>query len=126
MPKFRGSCHCARVSFEVDATPSELVDCNCSLCQRKGALYVELGETHSFRLLSGEGDLSTYRFNTNTATHYFCRHCGVHPFHHSRFDPENWSINARCLEGFDLSSLPRTTFDGKNWEQAARAEGWRE
>jgi hypothetical protein len=125
MPTFEGSCHCGRVTFVVDASPSELTDCNCSLCHRKGAVYLEISEVEGLRILSGEAELSVYQFNTHTAKHYFCRVCGVHPFHRSRFSPELFSVNARCLEAFDLSALPRTTFDGVNWERAARAEGWR-
>jgi hypothetical protein len=125
MPTFRGSCHCGRVTFEVEASPSELSECNCSLCRRKGAVYLKISEVDSLRILSGESELSVYRFNTNTAKHYFCRICGVHPFHRSRFAPERWSVNARCLDDFDVSAYPRTTFDGQNWERSARAEGWR-
>ncbi len=109
----------------MDASPSELSDCNCSLCHRKGAIYLKISEVNSVRVLSGESDLAVYEFNTNTAKHYFCRSCGVHPFHRPRFAPERWSVNARCLEEFDLSAYPRTTFDGQNWERSARAEGWR-
>ena len=126
MATLRGSCHCRRVTFEVDANPSALTDCNCSLCRRKGSIYLLIGEIQALRILSGEDHLASYRFHTGTAEHLFCRTCGVHPFHHPRFAPGRWSVNARCLEDFDLSRFPLTTFDGVNWEQSARAEGWEE
>jgi hypothetical protein len=125
MPIFKGSCHCGRVTFEVDATPSALSECNCSLCHRKGSVYLKASEVRSLQILSGESELSVYQFNTNTARHYFCRVCGIHPFHRPRLAPERWSVNSRCLENFDLSAYPRRTFDGQNWERSARAEGWR-
>jgi hypothetical protein len=125
MPTFKGSCHCGRVRFEVDANPAELSDCGCSLCHRNGAIYLEISEGDSLRILSAESELGLYQFNTQTAKHYFCRVCGIHPFHRPRFAPESWGVNARCLEDFDLSRYPRTTFDGLNWEDSARAEGWR-
>ena len=74
--------------------------------------------------MSGESELTTYRFNTKTAMHYFCRHCGVHTFHRPRVDPTRWSVNARCLTDFEIASLPITHFDGHNWEATARREGW--
>jgi hypothetical protein len=124
MTRFDGSCHCSRVTFEVLASPSHLVTCNCSICAAKGAVYLPVGEVSSVNIIAGESDLSAYRFNTLTATHFFCRHCGIHTFHRPRIDPSRWSVNARCLKDFDLTSLPVTGFEGRQWEVAARAEGW--
>jgi hypothetical protein len=32
-------------------------------------------------------------------------------------------VNARCLEGVDVTALPTTSFDGRDWEAAfARRE----
>ncbi len=123
MQSYRGSCHCGRVRFEVDAeTPPALVECNCSMCARKGARYLPSWSVRSLRIVAGEGELSKYQFNTRTATHLFCRHCGIHPFHRPRIDPTGWSVNARCLEGFELEAWPTEKFDGQNWERAVAAE----
>jgi hypothetical protein len=119
MATYRGSCHCGRVTFEVDADLSALTECNCSLCRRKGALYIPVRSIERVRIVTGESELSLYQFNTGAAKHYFCRHCGIHPFHRPRIAPEGWSVNARCLEDVDLDPLPRRHFDGQNWEQAA-------
>lgn len=124
MRTYHGSCHCGRVQFEVDARPTRLSRCNCSVCTKKGALFIPVSEIDALRITAGETELTAYRFNTKTATHYFCRHCGVHPFHRPRIAPARWSANARCLTDLDLGSLPITEFDGKNWEATARAEGW--
>jgi hypothetical protein len=72
-----------------------------------------------FKLLCGEGELTTYRFNTGTAQHTFCRHCGIHAFYVPRSDPDQISVNARCLDDIDVSVLkPSRFFDGRNWEAA--------
>jgi hypothetical protein len=34
-----GSCHCGAVQFELTESPETLVDCNCSICRRIGALW---------------------------------------------------------------------------------------
>ena len=125
MSTFRGSCHCGRVTFEVDATPTRLSECTCSMCSAKGAVYLPALEVEDVRILTGEAELTAYRFHTNTATHLFCRHCGIHPFHRPRMDPSRWSVNARCLVDFDLDSLPRMRFDGRHWTAAAKEHGWR-
>jgi hypothetical protein len=117
---YQGSCHCRRVTFEVRANLDHVVDCNCSACRRKGALWHGASDSN-LRILTGEADLVLYEFNTKTAKHYFCGHCGVHPFIRPRLAPSQWAVNVRCLDGVDLSSTEVRPFDGANWEVAAKA-----
>ena len=115
-----GSCHCGRVSFEVDTQLDHVVECSCSLCRRLGALWHGASDAN-LRITGGEADLTLYQFNTMTAKHYTCRHCGVHPFSRPRLDPNRWVVNVRCIDGVDVSALPLLRFDGANWEAAAAA-----
>ena len=94
--------------------------CNCSICRRVGALWHGASDG-SLRITAGEDELTLYQFNTMTAKHYFCRHCGVHPLTRPRLDPSRWAVNVRCIEGADVSKLPVQQFDGENWEQSAAA-----
>ena len=120
MATYQGSCHCGRVTFEVTGDIKALYECNCSICRRKGALYVSALASDQVRILGGESELTVYQFGTGAASHQFCRHCGIHPFHHPRIRPDGWSVNARCLENFDqLRALPVRQFDGQNFEDAA-------
>lgn len=102
---YKGSCHCGRVTFELDARLDYVMQCSCSLCRRVGALWH--GASESSVRIAGETELTLYQFYTRTAKHYHCRHCGVH--------------NVRCIDAVDPSSLPVRHFDGANWEQAAKA-----
>jgi hypothetical protein len=71
-----------------------------------------------FELLSGEDELTTYRFNTGVAAHHFCRTCGIHSFYVPRSDPDKIDVNVRCLDGVDLAAIATTAFDGRHWEEA--------
>jgi hypothetical protein len=55
-------------------------ECNCSICTKKGFLHLIVPPEH-FELLRGQGELTTYEFNTGTAKHTFCRHRGIHAFY---------------------------------------------
>jgi hypothetical protein len=114
---WQGGCHCGAVRFEVTADISELTDCNCSVCTKKGFLHL-IVEPAQFRLIQGEGALTTYRFNTGVARHQFCATCGIHPFYTPRSHPDEVDVNARCLEGLDLAGVKIMPFDGQNWEAA--------
>jgi hypothetical protein len=96
---------------------SHVTECNCSICTKKGFLHLIVPRDR-FELLSGESELTTYRFNTGVAQHHFCRTCGVHSFYVPRSDPDKIDVNVRCLEGVDLASLRIIPFDGRNWEHA--------
>ena len=67
-----------------------------------------------FEMLTTLDDMSLYTFNKNIAKHYFCRKCGVHPFHRPRSYPELWAVNIRCLEGIDLDDIqPKQVYGSK-------------
>jgi hypothetical protein len=122
MQTYQGSCHCGRVRFRVAAELTERHECNCSICTKKGFVHL-IVPPEQFELLSGRDDLTTYQFNTRTAQHTFCRHCGIHSFYVPRSDPDKIDVNLRCLDGVDLDALPVTRFDGKNWEEAMQRRG---
>jgi hypothetical protein len=128
MPTYVGGCHCGRIRFEVDGDLRRLSTCNCSICAKTGYLHWTV-EPAQVRLLSAPGAWTTYRFLTGKAENRFCPTCGVSPFRIPRSDPDKITVNARCLEGVDLSAVPVEGFDGRNWEASMRAErgpAWKE
>jgi hypothetical protein len=118
---YEGGCHCGRVRFRVRADLATIGECNCSVCTKKGILHLGAAR-EDFELLSGEDALQTYQFNTGTARHIFCRHCGIHSFGVPRLHPDRITVNARCLDNVEPADLkPSRFFDGRNWEAAAQA-----
>jgi hypothetical protein len=123
--RYEGGCHCGRVRFIVEGDLATSVVCDCSICSKKGFIHL-IVPPEDFQLVSGGDDLSTYEFNTRTAKHHFCRHCGMHPFYVPRSDPDKFDVNVRCLDGVDLNDLALSAFNGKNWEQAISGKvSWR-
>ena len=112
----RGGCHCGAVAFEVDA-PARLrvSDCNCSICRMSAYLHLIVPRAR-FRLLKGADALTEYRFNTGTARHLFCRHCGVKSFYVPRSNPDGYSVNARCLDAATIEALDVEAFDDDDRE----------
>jgi hypothetical protein len=120
-----GSCHCGAVRFRVTADLDGVTECNCSVCTKKGFLHL-IVPPERFELMSGRDALTTYRFNTGTAQHTFCKVCGVHPFYVPRSDPDKIDVNVRCLDGIDLAAISVKPFDGRNWEAAIERDvPWR-
>jgi hypothetical protein len=112
---FTGGCHCGRVRFRVQTEVLEALDCNCSMCAKKGFLHL-IVTRDAFELLSGENDLTSYAFNTGIAKHTFCRHCGIHAFYTPRSHPDGVDVNVRCLDDDASARFTITPFDGREWE----------
>jgi hypothetical protein len=111
---YKGSCHCGAVAYEAEGDLKQVMECNCSICSRKGSLLWFIPRD-KFRLLTPEDKLTTYTFNKHVINHRFCAPCGIHPFAEGT-DPKGnrmAAINARCLEGIDLASLEVKHFDGR-------------
>ena len=55
----RAACHCTTVRFELAAIPEWLLDCNCTICRRYGALWA-YPEPSEVMFVSGAEDTDTY------------------------------------------------------------------
>ncbi|MEJ2593294.1 MAG: GFA family protein [Candidatus Thiodiazotropha sp.] len=112
--KYKGSCHCGQVVFEVEGELEQLTDCNCSICSRLGSLHWFVPR-ENLVLLTPEERLASYAFGERTIQHRFCPTCGIHPFGEG-VDPKGnrmAAINVRCLEEVDLPALPVNHFNGR-------------
>jgi hypothetical protein len=109
---YKGSCHCGAVAYEVEGEITALVECNCSICSRKGALLMAV-PLEKLTIHDGEERLRGYRFNNHVIEHRFCATCGMHPFavHETGGDAY---VNVRCLEGVDLTGVEVIAFDGRS------------
>lgn len=119
--RYRGSCHCGAIKFEIRTDLSRIVECNCSICTKKGAVHHRV-PAEDFMLVAGEDALALYQFGSKAAKHHFCKHCGIHPFSRPRAAPEAYSVNVRCLDGYPavVANATVVNFDGRNWEDAVR------
>ena len=114
-----GGCHCGAVRFraEADQRP-EMLNCNCSICSASGYLHLFIPHER-FDLLSGQDQLTSYRFGSGEAEHLFCSVCGVKSFYQPKSHPDCWSVHLNCLDDASALSPQITDFDGKNWDSAA-------
>jgi hypothetical protein len=110
-----GGCHCGAVRFRATLRTYDGSACNCSMCAKKAYVHL-IVPRQDFTLLTDPSALATYRFNTGTAAHHFCKTCGVHSFYVPRSHPDGFSLNARCVDDIEPGWLDLEPFDGRNWE----------
>lgn len=111
-----GSCHCKKVRYQVETDLAMVMQCNCSICSRTGALLTFV-MPEQFQLLSGKDEQTDYQFNKMNVHHLFCSTCGIRSFGHGT-GPDGkpmYAINVRCLDGVEPDKLSVTQVDGKSF-----------
>jgi hypothetical protein len=87
--KYKGSCHCGKVAFEVQGELNGATACNCSMCSRKGSLlwFVHRDQLH---LLAPEANIGTYVQETRHQTPLLSDmwHSSVRRRHRSQGQPD--------------------------------------
>lgn len=111
-----GGCHCGAVRYEVDADITTVLSCNCSICQKTGAMVMFAPAT-DFRLLSGDDRLTDYQFAKKRIHHVFCSTCGIRSFMRGQNEKgdDMIAINVRCLDDFDVATVAVKQIDGKSF-----------
>jgi hypothetical protein len=109
----RASCHCGKVACILDMDPIEAMQCNCSICRRKGYLLA-FSTPDKFRLETSRDDVTAYTFGKHIIRHQFCRTCGCAPFGEGIGTDGQAvvAVNLRCVEGIDLRRIKIAEFDG--------------
>ena len=110
---YQGSCHCGAIRYTVDEDlPTEAMECNCSICRRRGALH-HFTTPDKFTLETPRDAVASYKWNKGVIDFHFCKTCGCAPF--AEGESPNGpmvEINLRCVPAVDLDSLEITKFDG--------------
>lgn len=98
------TCHCGAVELRVTLAQdlSEARSCDCSFCRRRAAPNVDVA-LDDLAIVKGQDSLKLYTWGTQTAQHYFCRHCGIYTHHQRRSNPNVYGVNIGAFEGVNPS-----------------------
>jgi len=110
---YEGRCHCGAVRFRFESEEiTRGIRCNCSMCIRKGAV---MSTSYVPAQIEGREALTLYRFGDVTVNQYFCKHCGIYPFHEIIREPGRYRFNLGCVEGVDPLALEIKLIDGRSY-----------
>lgn len=89
-----GSCHCGAVRFEAAHAPTDINDCQCGHCQKRGVLWAY----YSPKEVTVTGTSASYAWNGKHTVFHFCTVCGC-TTHWTAADPkrDRMAINVRLL-----------------------------
>jgi hypothetical protein len=101
-------CHCHAVRFEIDVAPAWVLDCNCSICRRYGALWAYYRDG-GVRLVSSPEATFGYVWGDRELAFHHCRTCGCTTHARALNAPNQpvYALNARLLLGLDPATPVR-------------------
>jgi len=111
----KGGCHCGKIVYEFEGEIGLVIDCNCSLCSKRGGLLHAISASQ-FTLKTPRENLGTYQFHKHVIDHHFCPNCGISPFSEGAGPggQKMVMINLRCVDGIDPGALEVKFFNGRD------------
>lgn len=111
----KAACHCGAVRFEIARAPAWVLDCNCTLCRRYGALWSYYhGAAQALLVRVPQADATqTYVWNDRSLAFHRCKICGC-VTHMEVIDIEPhviYGVNARLMLGLDPAQVQLRQID---------------
>jgi hypothetical protein len=105
-------CHCGAIRVVVESAPTQVTDCNCSICRRYGALWAYYSPTQ-VRFVPAEPATDIYLWGDRSTTFHRCRTCGC-VTHWAAVDKTiDWmGVNARLMAPEVLAKARIRHLDG--------------
>jgi hypothetical protein len=108
-----GMCHCGDILLDVPRPPKTLVNCNCSICRRYGALWAFYPKT-DVRISGHPGRTTGYVWGARSIETFRCANCGC-VTHWEPLTPEGgdkFGVNIRNFEPSQIGDPSVRRFDG--------------
>ena len=107
------ACHCGAVRLEIAAAPSQITDCNCSICRRLGArwAYYPPGEV---TVIGPAEATAAYAWGDKQIAFHHCVTCGC-ATHWLGLNPARYDrmgVNVRLFDPAILKGVPVRKLDG--------------
>ena len=71
----QATCHCGDTKITLSRSPTEAKSCNCSFCERTGAIW---GYFQTEEISVEATEQKTYSASGGMNQHHFCGRCGMH------------------------------------------------
>jgi hypothetical protein len=109
------SCHCGAVRLEIETAPTEVTNCNCSICRRYGTLWAYYSPK-VVKLNDGATDI--YMWDDRAIEFHRCKVCGC-VTHWAPVDKKHdrMGVNARMMAPEVLAQARMRFLDGANTER---------
>ncbi|WAJ72375.1 GFA family protein [Catenovulum adriaticum] len=111
---FKASCHCGEIKIKSQKTPDSITSCNCSLCNKIGALWAYF--TKEDVIIKAPTPTNEYQWGKKRRTYHTCKKCGC-TTHYTQLRDDGTNrvaVNSRMVDPNFIQSVPIKYFDGAN------------
>jgi hypothetical protein len=112
LPMIESSCHCGAMRLEIETAPTDVTNCNCSICRRYGTLWAYYSPKR-VRVMPPEGATDIYMWNGRELEFHRCKICGC-VTHWAPVDKkvDRMGVNARLMAPEVLAQARVRFLDG--------------
>ena len=109
----QGSCHCKDVLIEVEELPPALISCNCSICNRLGALWARY-KPEQVTISCHPDATAAYVWGDGFIEFHHCKRCGCATHHRGteKLAEPRLGVNARMFDQHIIDRCTIRYFDG--------------
>ena len=111
------SCHCGKVTLELEAAPEQVTSCNCSICRRHAGLWGYY-EPAKVKITARKGAIVRYIWGDKCLRLCRCATCGCITHWELAKHPRNrMGINFRNFDPSVIATTRIRRFDGaETWK----------
>lgn len=107
---FIATCHCGDARVEMSRTPTSAKSCNCSFCDRTGAVWAYFAPEEVRVQAEGARTYAPRGMNQ----HHFCGRCGMQVWGESPDWASVYNADGTPKAGFEPGAMPTTNIVGVN------------
>jgi hypothetical protein len=112
----KAACHCTAVRFEISESPAWVLDCNCTLCRRYGAMWSYYHGPDQVKLTSRPTREVTdiYVWQDRGIEFHRCKTCGCVTHIAAADIGQVFGVNARMMPALDPASVTVIQMDNSH------------
>lgn len=120
----KATCHCGDTQITLPRQPDTAKSCNCSFCERTGAIWAYFPVDE---IAVQATDEKTYSASGGMNLHHFCGRCGMQTWGDSPDWASAYNADGTPRPGFEAGTVPEARMAGVNlrliddldWSQVA-------
>jgi len=104
----KASCHCGAVTIQVPGRPSEINECQCTLCRRYAAAWAYYDPKEVTVSVTGSSPNKGYLWGDRDHAFHFCTVCGcVTHWKSIQEESDSMGVNTRMMDPDLLRTVSR-------------------